>query len=135
MPADNPNPQLPREKTAVLLVDHGSVVDASNQLLVKIVEAYRQHSNWTIVEPAHMELAEPSLADAFARCVEQGAQRVIIMPYFLSPGRHSRQDIPRLAAQAAENHPGVEFLVTEPLGLHSKIFHVIDDRITESIGS
>ena len=36
-----------------------------------------------IVEPAHMELAEPSIATAFARCVERGATTVVVFPYFL----------------------------------------------------
>lgn len=34
------------------------------------------------------ELADPTISDAFDRCVEQGATRIIISPYFLFPGRH-----------------------------------------------
>ena len=47
-------------------------------------------------------LAHPEqFADAFARCVDQGATTVIVAPYFLGPGRHWDRDIPALAAQAA----------------------------------
>lgn len=35
-----------------------------------------------------MELAEPTIAQAVARCAAAGAQRVVIAPYFLSRGRH-----------------------------------------------
>ena len=96
------------DKVAVILVDHGSKIDQSNRLLEEIVAAYRRHSEGAIVEPAHMELAEPSIATAFDRCAEQGAEWVIVMPYFLGPGRHSSQDIPRLTAAAAAAHPGIE---------------------------
>ena len=123
------------DRVAVILVDHGSIIDESNQLLVEIVDAYRGHSDWAIVEPAHMELAEPSIAAAFGRCAEQGAELVIVMPYFLGPGRHSSQDIPRLTAAAARAFAGVEYMVTAPLGLHELMLQVIDERIGEAIGA
>ena len=123
------------DRVAVILVDHGSKIDASNQLLNKIVEAYRRHCDWAIVEPAHMELAEPSIAAAFGRCAEQRAKLVIVMPYFLGPGRHSSQDIPRLTAEAARAYPGIEHLVAAPLGLHELMLQVIDERIGEAIGA
>ena len=37
-----------------------------------------------------MELAEPSIEQAFDKCVAQGATFVVVHPYFLAPGRHSR---------------------------------------------
>ena len=83
----------------------------------------------TIVEPAHMELAEPSIATAFDRCVARGAKTVVVFPYFLLPGRHWHDDIPRLAAAAAKSHPGVRYLVTAPVGLHPLMNDVIRDRI------
>ncbi len=134
MSAD-PRVHLPVDRVGVILVDHGSVVDESNQLLVEIVEAYRRHSEWAIVEPAHMELAEPSIAAAFGRCVEQGAELVIVMSYFLGPGRHSSEDIPRLTEEAARAHAGVDFLVTGPLGLHEFLLRVVDERIGEAINA
>ncbi|QDS99368.1 CbiX/SirB N-terminal domain-containing protein [Adhaeretor mobilis] len=117
------------EHTGVILVDHGSRREESNQLLLEVVAAYDQSSSWEIVEPAHMELAEPSIAVAFARCIERGAKRVIVFPYFLSPGRHWHSDIPRLAAAAAAEHGDIPFVVTAPLGLHPLMMEVISQRI------
>jgi sirohydrochlorin ferrochelatase len=76
-----------------------------------------------------MELAEPSIATAFARCVERGATTVVVFPYFLLPGRHWSEDISRLAAAAARNHPGVRYLVTAPFGLHPLMAEVMQQRI------
>ena len=118
-----------RESIGVILVDHGSRRGPSNDLLLAVADAYRRRSAWKIVEPAHMELAEPSIAAAFARCVEQGATAVVVFPYFLAPGRHWNEDIPRLAAEAAAVYPGVRHLVTAPLGLHPLVLDVIDQRI------
>ncbi|CAN6250247.1 unnamed protein product [Urochloa humidicola] len=62
-------------------------------MLNDFVEMFRARTGYKIVEPAHMELAEPTTKDAFGKCVQQGASRVIVCPYFLSPGRHWKQDI------------------------------------------
>jgi sirohydrochlorin ferrochelatase len=121
------------EKTGVILVDHGSRRDESNHMLLEVVDAYRKHANWQIVEPAHMELAEPSIATAFARCVEQGANLVVVFPYFLAPGKHWHEDIPRLAAEAAADHPDVCHVVSAPLGLHELMLQIIDDRISRCL--
>jgi len=103
-------------------------------MLLEVAGAYQKHSDIAIVEPAHMELAEPSIAAAFARCVARGAQRVVIVPYFLGPGRHWNEDIPRLAAEAAGQFPGVEWMVAPPLGVHPLMLEIIDQRIGEATG-
>ena len=133
------NPSAPfdpkLEKGAIVLVDHGSSREQSNRLLAEVAQAFRQHSDWPIVEPAHMELAEPSIATALGRCVQQGAEWVLLFPYFLGPGRHSTEDIPRLAAEAAAKYPGLRYQVTSPLGLHPSLLQVIDTRIAECLHS
>ena len=102
-------------------------------MLLEVVRQFEVHSGYAIVEPAHMELAEPSIAAAFRRCVERGATTVVVFPYFLLPGRHWSDDIPRLAAAAAANHPGIRYLVTAPLGLHPLMADVIRQRIEHCV--
>jgi sirohydrochlorin ferrochelatase len=113
----------------LILVDHGSTRPAANAMLVEVAALFKRVANARIVEPAHMELAEPTIAQAFDRCVEQGATLVIVHPYFLAPGKHSTTDIPRLTAAAAARHPQVLFHVTEPLGLDEKIAALIVQRV------
>lgn len=113
----------------IVIVDHGSRKPESNAMLEDFVASFRGSSGYSIVEPAHMELAEPSIAQAFDRCVEQGARRVVVMPYFLLPGRHWQEDIPALAAAAAERHPGVSYLVGAPFGRHPLIEQLIAARL------
>lgn len=123
-------PALPsRDEIGVIVVDHGSRRKSSNDMLLDVVAMFQQHSGYRIVEPAHMDLAEPSIAAAFDRCVQRGARLIVIHPYFLLPGRHWEQDIPALAAAAAQKHPGVPFLVTAPLGLHPLMAEIMSDRI------
>jgi len=121
--------KVPHQQTAVIVVDHGSRREESNSMLLEFAAAFAANQSYAIVEPAHMELAEPSIATAFSNCVKRGAKLVIISPYFLSPGRHWKHDIPRLAADAAAVHPGVQHFVTAPLALHPLMQQIVDDRI------
>jgi sirohydrochlorin ferrochelatase len=113
----------------VILVDHGSRRDESNAMLLDVVCEFTRATGLAIVEPAHMELAEPSIATAFGRCVARGAKTIVVFPYFLLPGRHWHNDIPRLVAVAAQSHPGIRYLVTAPFGMHPLMNEVIYSRI------
>lgn len=115
--------------TGIIIVDHGSRRQASNEMLCQAVDAFAEKSEWSIVEPAHMELAQPDIAVAYRRCVERGARRMVVFPYFLSVGRHWSEDIPNLVRQAASDFPDTEWLVTAPFGLHPGMTDIIRDRI------
>lgn len=115
--------------TGIIIVDHGSRRAESNAALESLVGRFAATSGHGIVEPAHMELAEPTISQAFDRCVARGAGRVVVTPFFLLPGKHWDQDIPRLSQEAAARHPGVAFLVTAPIGLDPMMLQVIEARI------
>lgn len=115
--------------TGLIIVDHGSRRRESNEMLHTAADRFAAQSKYTIVEPAHMELAEPTIAQAFTKCVTRGAREIVVFPYFLSPGRHWTEDIPALVKAAAKDHPHVRWLVTAPFGLHPGMLDVINDRI------
>ena len=115
--------------TAIIIVDHGSRRAASNEMLEVATKNFADRGDYEIVEPAHMELAQPDIATAFRRCVERGANHVVVFPYFLSPGRHWSEDIPALVKAAAAPFTEVTWLVTAPFGLHPDISAIIADRI------
>ena len=119
-------------KRALLIVDHGSLREESNDLLREIAGMMRERFGLSIVRYAHMELGNPTVKQGFDACVAAGAEEVIVHPYFLGPGRHVTTDIPALVKQAADRHPGVAFRITGPLGVHPKIGEVILERIAES---
>jgi sirohydrochlorin ferrochelatase len=119
----------------IIIVDHGSRSGPSNALLHELVVRFARMfmNHYPIVEPAHMELAEPTLAAAYARCVERGAERIVVCPFFLGPGKHWRSDIPRLANEAAAESHVKEFVVASPLGIDELMLRLLDKRIAESL--
>ncbi len=118
-------------RTGIIIVDHGSRRAESNMMLedVATLFAKRFAETYEIVEPAHMEIAEPSIATAYGKCVERGAERIVICPFFLGPGKHWTQDIPQLASDAAQQHPGTRYHVTKTLGIDDLILDLLEKRV------
>ena len=119
----------------IIIVDHGSRRDESNRMLEEVAALFAQRfqEKFDIVEPAHMELAEPSIATAYARCVERGAQRVVVCPFFLGPGKHWNYDIPRLTAEAAAAFPQTRYHVTPTLGIDELILELLNKRASHCV--
>jgi len=118
-------------RNGIIIVDHGSRREESNHMLELAAKMFGERfgANYPIVEPAHMEIAEPSISSAYKKCVERGAQRVVVCPFFLGPGKHWNQDIPRLTAEAAALFPGTRFHVTPTLGIDDLILELLEKRV------
>jgi sirohydrochlorin ferrochelatase len=116
-------------KRAVLLVDHGSRLPETQAALEQVAARVRHRLPDRIVRVAHLELARPNVAEGVDACVADGANEVVIQPYFLFPGAHATQDLPALARAAAGRHPGVSIRVAESLGVHEGLIDAILERI------
>ncbi|MEM8874890.1 MAG: CbiX/SirB N-terminal domain-containing protein [Planctomycetota bacterium] len=117
--------------TGVILVDHGSRRAQSNEMLEEVARLFgsRFADDYGIVEPAHMELAMPDIEAAYARCVERGANKIVVLPYFLGHGKHFTKDIPSLTNQASAKFPGTRYQIAEPLGIDDLILELLKKRI------
>jgi sirohydrochlorin ferrochelatase len=115
----------------IIIVDHGSRRAESNGVVTEVAALFGERfgESFPIVEPAHMELAEPSIASAYARCAERGARRIVVMPFFLGPGKHWSEDIPRLTAEAVAQFPGTQAMVADPLGADDLLLRLLAKRI------
>ncbi|HLJ91627.1 MAG TPA: CbiX/SirB N-terminal domain-containing protein [Gemmataceae bacterium] len=115
-------------KTALLLIAHGSREENANADLYEMVEHLRKQKRYAIVEASFLELAQPDIAEGGKRCVERGAERVILLPYFLSAGVHVTRDLTQACRTMAAQHPGIAFRLAEPLGRHPLLLQIITER-------
>ena len=118
--------------TALLLIAHGSRNQEANADLHHVVEEMRRRGPYAIVEPAFLELASPTIEEAGRRCVDLGAQRVLMIPYFLSAGVHVREDLHAHRGQLQGRFRGVEFILGEPLGVHPLLIDMVAQRALEA---
>jgi sirohydrochlorin ferrochelatase len=110
----------------ILLIDHGSRRAEANVMLYDVAHLVEILAKGTaVVCPAHMELAEPTVAQGFAACVARGAGEIVAVPYMLAPGRHVTYDIPALVTEAAALYPEVPYSVAPALGVEVGLARIV----------
>jgi len=119
--------------TAILMMCHGSRIPEANDAAHEIAGRVKQMTQFDIVEVSFRELHLPNIQQGVDNCVAQGAQRILLVPYFLYLGAHVQEDLPEELAQARERHPGVEMVLGKHLGVHNKLAEVVVERIAESL--
>ena len=120
-------------RTGILIVGHGSRREEANQ---DVREAARQiglRGDFPLVSAAFLEITRPTIREGFAALIAQGARHIIVHPYFLSPGRHTRGDIPVEVRAAASLYDAVSYRITEPLAAHRLVIEASIERIRETV--
>jgi sirohydrochlorin ferrochelatase len=119
--------------TALLLIAHGSRHAEANDDLRQLAQRLRERGA-AVVVASFLELAEPDIDTGAALCVEQGATRVVLVPYFLSAGVHVQRDLAAARDRLTAAFPSVEFRLAEALGRHPLLVDVVAARARESGG-
>lgn len=111
---------------AVLLVAHGSRVPESNrEIEILAARLARYVEPGPTVAHGFLELAQPSIPEAIDTLVRSGKRRIVVIPYFLSAGRHVAGDIPAIAADARARHPGLDIEVTGHFGAQDRVLELL----------
>jgi sirohydrochlorin ferrochelatase len=103
---------------ALLIVAHGSRRAASNDEVRQLTEELRSRAqaSFGFVGSAFLELADPLIPDGLEQCRQAGASDIVLLPYFLSAGRHVSEDIPAIVAEYQGEHPDIEVRIAPYLG-------------------
>src|SRR6185503_19052100 len=119
-------------ETGILVVGHGSRRQEANDDLREVASLIAERGGFDLVEAAFLEIELPDIAAGFKRLIERGARNITVHPYFLSPGRHTRGDLPRQVDDVAAAFPGVTCKITEPLCAHPLVIEASLERIRET---
>jgi sirohydrochlorin ferrochelatase len=119
-------------RTALLLIAHGSRQDDANADLHYVVDAMRRRGRYAFVEASFLELAEPGIDAGAARCAALGAERVVLLPYFLSAGVHVCHDLTAICRRLRTRYPTVDFRLAEPLGRHPLLLEIVAERARQA---
>lgn len=103
---------------ALLVVAHGSRRVESNDEIRALAAALETQAKgrYDFVNAAFLELAEPSIPDGIEACIQRGATEVVVMPYFLSAGRHVVTDVPSLVLEKQQQHADISIRFAPYLG-------------------
>ena len=120
---------------ALLLIAHGSRRQASNDEVISLANSLMKamSKEYPIISAAFLELAEPLIPDALDNCLNKGATEIIVVPYFLSAGRHVQTDVPKEVAQWQQNHPDCYVHSVPYIGSSAMMQELIINSIKESV--
>jgi sirohydrochlorin ferrochelatase len=108
---------------ALLLVAHGSRDENSNRIVLDLAAdlAEKLRGRYDCIKPVFLEFAEPGPTRGIADCVACGVEEIVVLPYFLAPGRHVTRDVPDLLRAARSAHPQVQFRLLPYAGSAPKL--------------
>ena len=119
--------------TAVLIMAHGSRVAEANDAAREIAAMVQEMTGYEIVEVSFRELHEPNIQQGIDTCVARGANKILLVPYFLFMGAHVQHDLPEEIEAAQKRHPGLEMVMGPHLGVHRKLAEIVSERISEGL--
>ena len=122
----------PRAGTHVVLVGRGSTDPDGNAEVAKVARLLWEGRGYDDVGLSFVSLAEPSVPAALERARRLGAERIVVVPYFLFAGV-----LPdRVTAQAggfAEQHRGMDVRVAGLIGACDELAGLVLERYAEAL--
>ena len=122
------------ERTAILVLGHGSRRPCANGEVEATVEALRLRHPRLALSHAFIELAQPLLADELARLAVR-ADRVVVVPLFLFAAGHVKEELPRALEAARGAFPSVRFEASRVFGIHRWMLEVAIDRMRSTLNA
>lgn len=68
------------------------------------------------IEVAYLDLMTPTLEEAIASLVREGASAISVFPLFMAQGGHLKQDLPRILDAIRANYPRVPMSLESAVG-------------------
>ncbi|MBM4348514.1 MAG: cobalamin biosynthesis protein CbiX [Deltaproteobacteria bacterium] len=124
-----------REQTtdeAIILLGHGSRVPDAGNDMEEVANRLKEKFGHPWVEICFVSRLGPHFPEVFEKCANQGAKKVLVIPYFLHEGLHLLLDIPEMMQQEAKKFPYVKLILGKSLGFDEGVVDLIERRINES---
>lgn len=112
---------------ALVLVAHGSRRAASNEEVKSLAQRLRgiDAGALPLIETGFLEIASPTIPEAIQSCIAAGASTVVVVPYFLSAGRHVSEDVPRIVNEISPQYPDTPIRIAEHIGASDAMARLI----------
>ena len=103
----------------VVLVGHGSRSAPANASLIGLADGMARDLG-VPVHPAYLEMTTPTIPETLRAAVAAGATRIVVVPYFLTPGMHVQRDIVEIV-DAVKADTDVPIEIAPFLGSHPDV--------------
>jgi len=80
---------------------------------------------------AYLEMMSPTLEEAIAAVIAEGAPSVTVFPLFMAQGGHLKQDLPKMLEAVRATHPRIPICQESAIGDVPEILQAISHWILE----
>ena len=126
------DPSVKHEDTAILLIARGSSDLDAKTNFYEISRKFSEQVNVPILECAFMGVTTPTVEQGIARCIELGAKKIIMLPYFLFTGILMER-MGRMAKEFSIQNPTVEIEIANYFGYHPQLQNILLERLQQAI--
>ncbi|GAA3119992.1 sirohydrochlorin chelatase [Streptomyces rectiviolaceus] len=120
-----------RADVTVLLVGPGAADPDANAEVHRAARLLWEGRGYAGVETAFVSLAAPDVPSGLDRCVLLGAQRIVVLPYFLFTGVLPERVLQQTEGWAAA-HPEIEVLPADVIGPEEELLDLVMERYREA---
>jgi len=113
----------------LLLVGHGTVDGRGVAEFIAFTERMRRAMAGIDVAGGFIELAAPSVNEAWRDLAGRGHRELAAVPLVLVAAGHAKGDIPAALEREVRRHPGTRYRFGRPLGPHPTLLAVLAERI------
>lgn len=116
---------MKKNSRALVLIAHGSRLEAANEEIRALAGRLATRLGYPVIG-AFLELATPSIPEAVDLALQSGKGEILVLPYFLTQGRHVQEDIPAILAEKARAHPETPLKLLPYLGSQEEILGLLE---------
>jgi sirohydrochlorin cobaltochelatase len=114
---------------ALLTIAHGTRDPRGAEEMEQLLSLLRARHAAPVGNGWLEEFAEPDPVTAARLLVEQGADRIVTVPFLVLGAGHAKTDVPAALAQVRAAHPGLPVAHGRVLGLHPGLFALARERV------
>ncbi len=118
-------------KRGLLLIDRGSREREASEELETICKEVKKKGGYAFAEYCFLEVTLPYIDDGIKKCLESDIDALIIVPYFLYPGKKVKAAVTE--AMKYQSSTNVKFLVTKPMSMHMTLVKLVESRIKSAL--
>jgi sirohydrochlorin ferrochelatase len=116
-------------KKALLIIDRGSREADVREELQNICSIAKRKGEYAYADYCFLEVLPPFINEGIKKCIENGADFITIMPYFLYPGMKLKDSVKKSAKIGKLRN--LKLVIAKPLSYHSMMTEVVIDRINQ----
>lgn len=122
-------------KEGILLFAHGSRDPEWARPFERISQELARRLPQAVVCTAYLEFMRPGFDEAVAALAAAGVDSIRVVPLFLGPGGHLKEDLPRLVERAAAARPALDIRLEAPIGEQPEVIEAVAAAIAAGISS